>query len=100
MNNDGRALEVLPQFTGAAKAPLTWCELVSGKWLKHVVSSQSYGHGIGAGDVNGDKRNDILTPAGWLEAPADVRAPRRVDAAPDDWSGFCAAAAATRASGG
>ena len=34
----------------------------------------SYGHGIGAGDVNGDKRNDILTPRGWLEAPADPRA--------------------------
>ena len=42
--------------------------------MKHVVSTQSYGHGIGAGDVNGDKRNDILTPQGWLEAPADPRA--------------------------
>jgi hypothetical protein len=75
LDNDGRALEVLPQFTGAAKAPLTWYEVVNGKWQKHVVSGQSYGHGIGAGDVNGDKRNDIITPAGWLEAPADVRAP-------------------------
>src|SRR5262245_22385596 len=73
LNNDGRALEVLPQFTGAAKAPLTWYELVGGKWQKHVVSGQSHGHGIGAGDVNGDKRNDIITPAGWLEAPADIR---------------------------
>ena len=33
-----------------------------------------YGHGIGAGDVNKDGRNDILTPRGWLEAPADPRA--------------------------
>jgi hypothetical protein len=44
-----------------------------GCWVKHVVSDRSYGHGIGAGDVNGDKRNDILTPRGWLEAPADPR---------------------------
>ena len=74
LNNDGKALEILPQFTGAAKAPLAWYELAAGTWVKHVVSSQSFGHGIGAGDVNGDKRNDIITPAGWLEAPADVRA--------------------------
>jgi FG-GAP-like repeat len=85
LNNDGRALEVLPQFTGAAKAPLTWYELANGKWQKHVVSGQSYGHGIGAGDINGDKRNDIITPAGWLEAPADVRAAGEWTLHPADW---------------
>ena len=74
LNNDGKAQEILPQFTGAAKAPLTWYEVQQGKWIKHVVSSRSYGHGIGAGDLNGDKRNDIITPQGWLEAPADVSA--------------------------
>ena len=85
LNNDGKALEILPQFTGAGNAPLTWYELVSGKWAKHVVSSRSYGHGIGAGDVNGDKRNDIITPAGWLEAPADVRAPGEWTLHQADW---------------
>ena len=45
-----------------------------GGWIKHVVSDRTYGHGIGAGDVNKDGRNDILTPRGWLEAPADPRA--------------------------
>lgn len=71
-DNDGKALEVLPQF-GNGSAPLTWYEFRGGKWQAHVVSPQSYGHGIGAGDVNGDKRTDIITPKGWFEAPADPR---------------------------
>ncbi len=86
LNNDGKALEILPQFTGALKAPLTWYEVQNGKWVKHVVSSRSYGHGIGAGDLNGDKRNDIITPAGWLEAPADVRASGEWTFHPTDWA--------------
>jgi hypothetical protein len=72
IDNDGQARELLPQ-SGDAKAPLAWYEAVKGTWKKHVVSPQSYGHGIGAGDVNGDKRVDILTPKGWFEAPADPR---------------------------
>lgn len=98
LNNDGRALEILPQFTGAGKAPLSWYELASStgadtgarsgqrRWVKHVVSSQSHGHGIGVGDVNGDKRNDIITPAGWLEAPADVRAEGEWTLHKTDWA--------------
>jgi len=74
LDNDGKAREVLPQFTGAGGAALTWYEVQNGAWVKHVVSAQSHGHGIGAGDVNGDKRADIVTPQGWLEAPVDVRA--------------------------
>ena len=48
-------------------------EIKGGAYVRHVVSSHSYGHGIGAGDVNGDGRTDILTPKGWLEAPPDPR---------------------------
>jgi hypothetical protein len=72
IDNDGKARELLPQF-GNVKAPLAWYEPVGGEWKQHVVSPQSYGHGIGAGDVNGDKRNDIITPQGWFEAPPDPR---------------------------
>ena len=97
LNNDGKALEILPQFTGAGKAPLTWYELQApstgadgarssqATWVKHVVSPRSYGHGIGAGDVNKDGRNDIITPAGWLEAPADVRAEGEWQLHATDW---------------
>jgi hypothetical protein len=74
LDNDGKADDLLPQFNSAA-APLAWYDLQDGKWVKHVASPRSYGHGIGAGDLNGDKRTDILTPQGWLEAPADPRAP-------------------------
>lgn len=71
LNNDGKALELLPEFD-RPNAPAAWFELRQGRWVKHVVSSRSYGHGIGVGDMNGDGRNDILTPKGWLEAPADL----------------------------
>lgn len=75
LDNDGKALELLPEF-GSAKAPLAWYELDpahKGNWIKHEVSDRSYGHGIGAGDVNGDGRTDIITPKGWFEAPTDPR---------------------------
>jgi hypothetical protein len=72
IDNDGNRQELLPQF-GQQNAPLTWYELKNGAYVRHIVSPRSYGHGIGAGDVNGDKRTDILTPKGWFEAPADPR---------------------------
>jgi hypothetical protein len=72
LDNDGRAREVLPQF-GDAGAPLAWYEAKDGSWQKRVVAPKSYGHGIGAGDVNGDGRTDIVVPSGWFEAPPDPR---------------------------
>jgi FG-GAP-like repeat len=73
LNNDGKTDELLPEF-GDEKAPLAWYERNHpGSMVKHVVHPNSLGHGIGAGDVNGDGRNDILTPNGWLEAPSELR---------------------------
>lgn len=72
LDNDGKAREVLPQFGGAAM-PLSWYEYKDGGWKRHQVSEKSWGHGIGAGDVNKDGRADVLVPSGWFEAPADPR---------------------------
>ncbi|MCR9201140.1 MAG: DUF1080 domain-containing protein [Planctomycetaceae bacterium] len=42
-------------------------------WEFHAVSpqiaSKKFGHGLGAGDVNGDGRLDIIHAGGWLEQP-------------------------------
>ena len=73
LDNDGKARELLPQF-GDKKMPLAWYEAKNGELVKHVVHANSHGHGIGAGDVNKDGRNDILTPEGWFESPADRNA--------------------------
>lgn len=84
LDNDGKADDLLPQFNTVA-APLSWYDLQNGTWVKHTVSPRSYGHGIGAGDINGDKRTDIVTPQGWLEAPGDPRAPGEWTFHAADW---------------
>ena len=42
-------------------------------WSRHALPEQLAGHGIGAGDINGDGRTDIVGNAGWAEAPEDRR---------------------------
>lgn len=37
------------------------------------VGVQRFTHGLGIGDVNGDKRPDLLEKTGWWEQPADPR---------------------------
>ncbi len=54
---------------------MTWIEHVDqAPWLvEHVIGTDGEHHGNGLGDINGDGRNDIVTPRGWYEAPADPR---------------------------
>jgi len=73
LDNDGKAREVLPNYLDK-NAPLAWYEPKNGAFVKHVISPKSMGHGIGVGDINGDGRNDVITPQGWFEAPPDPRA--------------------------
>ena len=56
---------------------VSWASPVPGKpteeWTVHQVSQEGYRsvgqHGIGAGDINGDGRVDIVSANGWWEQP-------------------------------
>jgi hypothetical protein len=52
-----------------------------GKLTKHtavagkvIPGTHRFAHGLGAGDVNGDGRLDVIVPQGWWEQPAEGRA--------------------------
>jgi hypothetical protein len=40
-----------------------------GSFTRHEISTAKQGHGLGAGDINGDGRLDLIVPKGWYEAP-------------------------------
>ncbi len=73
IDGDGQT-DVLPNISGSA----AWYEYASDpsaqhgvKWVKHNLPKQVAGHGIGAGDINGDGRCDVVGPNGWLEQTAN-----------------------------
>ncbi len=81
--------DVLPNCvrTLDGKPFAAWWELVTKRdaigntqpeWIRHELPAEVAGHGIGFGDINGDGRNDIVGPRGWIEAPPDRRTDRWV----------------------
>lgn len=46
------------------------------RWLPHLISPAAlfgvFTHGLGAGDLNGDGRLDVMTQLGWFEQPASL----------------------------
>lgn len=52
------------------------------KWKKYTISgtnapaTDTFSHGLGYGDLNGDGRPDVITREGWWEGPADPKSPQ------------------------
>ncbi|MEZ6136034.1 MAG: VCBS repeat-containing protein [Pirellulaceae bacterium] len=79
MDGDGR-LDILPN---GAKLFAAWYEIDTDvsengavRWLRHDLPKELIGHGIGASDIDGDGRIDVVGPRGWAKAPADARSGR------------------------
>ena len=83
VDGDGQ-LDVLPNCvrTPDGQPFAAWWELQRPaanqppRWVRHELPSELAGHGIGFGDLNGDGRDDLVGPRGWLEAPQDRRRDR------------------------
>lgn len=78
LDGDGKAQEFLPNYGSSPE--IAWWERnelsSKGEWIRRIVGRVpgSKGlHGVGAGDLNGDRRPDVLTPKGWFEAPENAR---------------------------
>lgn len=74
IDRDGQ-LEVVPN---TPNGPLVVYKLVmdaagrgAGRFSAHTLWDRPQGHGLGFGDINGDKRGDFVLAQGWLEAPED-----------------------------
>ncbi|MBN1844939.1 MAG: HEAT repeat domain-containing protein [Sedimentisphaerales bacterium] len=74
IDGDGR-MDLLPNIGGS----VAWYAYRSEpsaafgvKWIRHDLPKEATGHGIGAGDVDGDGRCDVVGPNGYLEQPADA----------------------------
>jgi len=73
IDNDNLRNEIIPSVLGTIWYELDRDSDGKQKLIKHVVSDKTFDWGVGAGDVNGDGRIDMLRPGAWFEAPADPR---------------------------
>ncbi|MFB3904656.1 MAG: HEAT repeat domain-containing protein [Acidobacteriota bacterium] len=77
INGDSR-----PDFLPNTVQSIHWYEFrrdadvaFAARWIRHDLPGGAAGHGVGAGDINGDGRVDIVSPRGWLEQPRRAEVP-------------------------
>ena len=75
LDGDGDDDILVNHWAPVAGQEMTWIESIDrAPWLvEHRIGAEGENHGNGLGDVNGDGRNDIVTPKGWYEAPLKPR---------------------------
>ena len=73
--------KLVPIFAVRPKGQMCWFSVprdIDNLWDVHIIAAgpnapgtEQYSHGLGAGDVNGDRLCDVLVKEGWWEAPRD-----------------------------
>ena len=72
---NGKPVLIFP--TGGRMAWYSVPKDLEAPWDVHYIAAAGqpggaeFSHGLGCGDLNGDKRNDVLVKEGWWEAPED-----------------------------